>query len=729
MKEMVVNTNAFYKARLTIAVFSAVMASVFAAIYWICRFGFRDNPVSLILRVLPVAYFLIFLPVTFRRLCASFGWTFRDVWYASDAALLFFGLFIITAVGFILPFSNDFFLLPFILLGYAFFIVHVRDFFSFDSRSRGTSFCLIAVLFTLLIAFVFFANGGTPPLMFEDLARDHSPSDTFYHCALFQMIKTYGVPSTGLNGIPYAPYHYGSHFIFANISKLLDLNAARFYQFFMVIFIPYLFSSMLLFIVNAKESLNRVDERWDLKRDYVFWFILALPFIGFLPAKFLNHIAVKDWLILSESYALGMSFFFIIASLLLVIYNRLESSFSGRKPSLGIGDIIFLTAALPLLIGIMGIVKQSLVFLAVVVLVYLFLRFKLYKEKIAIFSMAAVFGAAFIIFKLVHYRYPNAFQPVYFHFIRQYVLADKINKTVFWVLLIPSFIVFHFFWSWLYLSGRLLKEKLSGIGGIIKAFKERRILDLEVLFLLCVAGVLPGILIKVQGGVAVNFSDPQRWIAVAFLLTALPVVSLSKVSFRRGHGKTITPFVIILSLAVAGSFIGNVLSSAGATMAQNWTIRDFMAGLAADGDARGKDGDRLSRAEKLLYAPQRGLDESKKYKMYNALLELDKLSLSEKRQTLLFIPKTNRLYWESLLPNSVPFAAPVLSGIAMIDGLPENMTRYDQWCYDVYKKTDRDPLAGASNDEVYLRVRKMGFLRLIIVEEKDGKTVVTKIPD
>lgn len=723
MKEVLTRTSASYKARLTIAVFSAVMATVFAVIYWICRFGFRDNPVSLILRVLPVAYFLIFLPITFRRLCASFGWIFKNAWYASDAALLLSGLFIITAVGFVLPFSNGFFLLPFILLGYLFFIVNIRDFFSFDSRSRVLSFCLTAVLFTLLIAFVFFANGGTPPLMFEDLARDHSPSDTFYHCALFQMIKTYGVPSTGLNGIPYAPYHYGSHFIFANISKLLDLNAVRFYQFFMVIFIPYLFSSMLLFIVNAEEFLNRMGERWDLKRDYVFWFILALPFIGFLPARFLNHIAVKDWIILSESYTLGMSFFFMIASFLLIIYKRLESGLSVGKPSFGISDIVFFAAALPLFIGIMGIIKQSLIFLAVAALVYLFLRLKLYKEKIAVFSMAAVFGAAFIVFKLVHYRYPNAFQPVYFHFIRQYVLADKINKPVFWVLLIPSFTVFHFFWSWLYLYIRLLKEKLNGIGDIIKAFKERRILDLEILFLLCVAGVLPGILIKVQGGVAVNFSDPQRWIAAAFLLTALPVISLSKIGLRQRS------FIIIVSLVAAGSFLVNVISAAGVMIKQNWTIRDFMAGPDAEESSRGETIEVASGAGKFLYAPQRGLDKNKKYKMYNALAELDRLPLAEKRQTLLFIPKTNRLYWDSLLPNSVPFAAPVLSGIAMIDGLPENMTRYDQWCYDVYNKTDRCPLTGASNDEVYSRVRKMGFSRVIIVEEKGGDTVVTKIQD
>ena len=55
------------------------------------------------------------------------------------------------------------------------------------------------------------------------------------------------------------------------------------------------------------------------------------------------------------------------------------------------------------------------------------------------------------------------------------------------------------------------------------------------------------------------------------------------------------------------------------------------------------------------------------------LNSLDQLPLEEKRQTLLFIPKSNRQFWDLLhgpyWPKDGPLVGPALSGLAMIDGL------------------------------------------------------------
>jgi hypothetical protein len=115
---------------------------------------------------------------------------------------------------------------------------------------------------------------------------------------------------------------------------------------------------------------------------------------------------------------------------------------------------------------------------------------------------------------------------------------------------------------------------------------------------------------------------------------------------------------------------------------------------------------------------------------------LDRLPLEEKRRSLLYIPKTNRQFWDLLhtaySPKDGPFVAPALSGIAMLDGLydrPEG----DIWSgygYQHYscpiEKQSQPPL-----DE-YLPVLKkrcaaLGMNQLIVIDERDGRSEVRKI--
>ena len=75
-------------------------------------------------------------------------------------------------------------------------------------------------------------------------------------------------------------------------------------------------------------------------------------------------------------------------------------------------------------------------------------------------------------------------------------------------------------------------------------------------------------------------------------------------------------------------------------------------------------------------------------------MTLDHLTLSEKQRTRLFIPETNRSYWDLFTLknghiNGAPFVAPALSGLAMIYGVPpDSGTAY---AFDAYPPIGATP--------------------------------------
>ena len=75
---------------------------------------------------------------------------------------------------------------------------------------------------------------GTNAFYFENqllaiLKHGNFCQDTAFNSAIAEMIKNYGVPSTGLNGTPYFHYHWGGNALLAGISKIMNLPAVVVY--------------------------------------------------------------------------------------------------------------------------------------------------------------------------------------------------------------------------------------------------------------------------------------------------------------------------------------------------------------------------------------------------------------------------------------------------------------------------------------------------------------------
>lgn len=112
-----------------------------------------------------------------------------------------------------------------------------------------------AILVTALIYTRLFW-GGTNAFYFENqllpiLKHGNFCQDTAFNCAIAEMIKNYGVPSTGLHGTPYLHYHWGGNAFLAGIAKLLSLPAVVAYPYFITFFAAFMIGSLLLFCAES----------------------------------------------------------------------------------------------------------------------------------------------------------------------------------------------------------------------------------------------------------------------------------------------------------------------------------------------------------------------------------------------------------------------------------------------------------------------------------------------
>lgn len=121
---------------------------------------------------------------------------------------------------------------------------------------RTRSLLLAALLVTALMYMRLFWV-GTNAFYFENqlltiLKHGNFCQDTAFNSAIAEMIKNYGVPSTGLNGTPYLHYHWGGNALLAGISKILNLPTVVAYPYFITFFAALMIGSLLLFCAGSR---------------------------------------------------------------------------------------------------------------------------------------------------------------------------------------------------------------------------------------------------------------------------------------------------------------------------------------------------------------------------------------------------------------------------------------------------------------------------------------------
>jgi hypothetical protein len=401
-------------------------------------------------------------------------------------AIFFFGCWLL---GFFFE-KGHLFLIP---VGLIVFLYNVRK--ELPKAGKHSVVTLVGISL-LAIWFMISVWGGdfVHPLLLERLAVDQRIHiDTIFHTAISQMIKTYHIPSTGLNGLPFYHYHFGSHMIFAGLSGLLEMHVFNFYQLcYPVFFIPLFFK----FIAGTAIAWNEKTGT-KFKLDIFFWALLISVFVGiFHYSKILGRAAIElSSLFGSESYAVSVILFFWVVN---VILTNIEIDNVGFRLRL-VPFVVVLVLVL-----VLGLTKSSTLFLFDILIIYLFFRLKLYQSWKAWIAYVMVGIISLLCLYITVDRLSGDGEFALFDFYKKFVTLPVV-----------LFVAVYYFWSFLLIFICLILHWSDSDSRIYRVM-------IESIGVVSIAGAIPGMFFSIDGGSAGFFMNFQMWLATAVLCMVLP---------------------------------------------------------------------------------------------------------------------------------------------------------------------------------------------------------------
>lgn len=479
----------------------------------------------------------------------------------------------------------------------------------------------ILILWMLAITW---GSGYASPRWRDLLMTGYVSRDVAFHAAYTEMLVTYGRASTGLDGLPYMPYHFASHLLAGALAKLTHTSALTVYHFVFPWLLPVLYIAAFMMFVMA------LRPRTDWRTSVSFWIVIVVGTVRVLPQPIANIQGMWSLMFVSESTVLSQAIFFFGAAA--VVRGWVDRS------------RFFRLVGLPVLCFALGFSKQSLLFVAVGGLAALFFTENRWRQKHYWPCIALVLASAYLAYRLASGTF-ETISIVPFHFVNTWAHTS-----------VPGWLLLNFGWAWLYIGLRLNERR-------------RPFTDVFVLVALIITGLIPALLLEIPGGSAAYFVEIQRFVAVGMLAAWLPP------SLWRQRNRLIV-WVRRAMVLACGLAIGNIaLALVGLMM---WTIA----------------------VPTLPISP-----------VVQQLDEIAMLPAEVRAQTGLLIVR-NHPYWSMLSMGDVtcavtPFVAPALTGMALIDGLPEACAAAQYYGFHTYLPHNAPPCVTA---------QRYGLIRLLILE-------------
>ena len=719
-----------------IAGFSSLVAVLLGLAYWWMAWGLESSALSVALRATGVGLFLIHSPRLAHRIVEWRGYMAQDgglddVWrlLAPVAALL-----VVSLAGLISVESlSGGALLLIDLLGWGCACVRAVHCLCHFGMIRIAGAIFAALILAAFLAGVAWGEGYQNPLALAGVANGHCSKDTVFHASIAAMIKTYGVPSTGLDGLPYVPYHFGTHWLFARLSDLLGISVFDFYNGpFALIFIPFLLYSLFVLSIALFECFfDGQDQESPTRMGPEFWLVTLASIIGVLP-DYLSKATTLNWdfVFVSESYSVAVATsLYGLAAFLIWWRSAHGSRFTGTR-----WDLMLLWFVFPLLLGVIGLLKISVCLLLFAMATYFFFRLKLYAHKATALAWGIAAASTAVVFLVT-------FNPSYSNRgVQLFAFAKMFTSPTEWGWLYTLM----FSWPLVAMFLCLRWAQCRTWAHVAKAWVDRRTLLVEFLLLTTVLGAMPGLLIRHES--SFYFSDYQHWLAV-------PVVLASCLAWRRRpRGERGTR-------ALGGASVGWLLGApallgACLTLFPNTLVRLFNAaeysarqvgGLA---DYPEEDEDHPFSYSRVIWSlsshlHSRAMDAHARINQPGTIVAelraLQRLPRTVRRRTALYIPKSNRTYWDLIgigkagpggtRNDTAPFLAPALAEMVMLNGLPDQVDKRlaaKGFGYSSYADQN-GAFPASSHDssraELCERARKWGCDQIVILEASaDGMT-------
>ncbi len=707
--------------RATVAVFGIVAATVIASLYSVYRVGF-DNPLRPIVATLGLSLFISVVPFVAWRLSPRAHYDEPQPWWRSQTFFTLVTLALSALAGMAVPAAgvNPIWILA--ALGFASAIVSLVIWIKRGHLGANLLFLAGAGTFAIWACGVAWSTRYKNPVFWETLEyRADVHHDPLYYVSMANNMRTYGVPSTGIDGAPYTPYHYGSAWLNSQWAYLTGTDVLAFYSLGpSVIVIPLFFCALLLLAVEAKKSWANANPGLErpLRTDYAAWLIFLAATVGVIPSSGLDAMGIWNrHALISESYVTGVPVFLLVMCTALVYWRR-------RKSSHRIADVIFLLAFAPAMLVVTGFLKVSTMLLLLAVGLAVVLLGRLLRDRIFALSTVLCVIASGITYKLVSVAAQNR-GIVPFEFMR-----FEVNPA-WW----PYFILVHLFWSWLYIYLRLREEDVHTVGDVREAALDGRITDVVVVAVVAFAGWAAGEVINIHGGSAVYFSDVQRWLALSLLTASawrwLARRRQSPEFYRRvyiglGGVRIAHVWLGLIAIAISITMILNVVRAPATALKANIDLR---RALYAEAGVAGPVGIRSLNNPATLAS---GLRRSPDYALISTLRALDRTPDSLKQRTAVFIPQSYSHFWriwtEPERCSFVPFIVPATSGMALIDGMPPaDCDLTNQYGMTQYKHRTTPQLpADTMPNALCAKARPKGFSRIIVIDGPDSTRVTQR---
>lgn len=547
--------------------------------------------------------------------------------------------------------------------------------------------------------------------------------DPVFHVSLISMLRTYGVCSIGVDGLNTFEYHYLTHWLLSKISIIFDTTPyIAHHCLSLIIFVPLLYYFSFKFINMLTLRMNSDNQYSILSGNLQHLFIICgLNFLFFVFFGTLN------WYLLwgIDSQILGMTILLMYLLILINKYSDYCMNISQLK--ITIYQIIYFLIFL-LLFYILIKIKASIALMLAFCLNYIIFRsFRkihfLFKIHVVLINIVSL-----LCFISVESMYKVAGSK------SSYLTIELLGGWFYYMPTISYWFIFPFvslIATIIYTFIRFDLLKINSLGELISAIKNIKILDVEVLLIISMFSLILTMMFSgFRATTTIYFLGTVRYVALLVAVAVLGVWFESKLKVVNWKERKIGDifllfFILALFLSSTAVAIYDFRSSAWANIQSRGGDIVTPLGKNAEGDKPQmrvllSSGDISGTLNAIKANTSATLEKFERgnLRIIKTLMQIGELlSDSEKKVTVLWIPKVNRAYWDNpSKPITVPMIATGLTGMALIDGLPEKNTLFSHG-YGAYSRIETPKELALSEDQVVERASKEGFKQLIILRD------------
>ncbi|HQQ81699.1 MAG TPA: hypothetical protein PK059_00850 [Cyclobacteriaceae bacterium] len=571
----------------------------------------------------------------------------------------------------------------------------------------AVGYSFLTLLFTIWAVSVVWGGYHLRPTFLETLAvsgpyfvnNEFYNADMVYHLSIGQMLKYYGAASTGLDGLPLIYYHYGSHWVMAQLSWFTGLPLVYVYNYgYPLVLLPLFFSVFIQFALLIQQHLfahTKTNVMFILTGMCLF---IQVP--GHLYAGGLLGISG----LVNDSFILSLTILFTTGYAAMVFW-RSET----------INPWIFF-AWLMAMTGAACMIKISTGFVLCGTLGYLFLRLKLFRRWQYWTAAAGIAGVFLVSYWFTSETLPFGLRKIggddgiaeAFHF---YTSTHEFEPL--------SWFAGFYCWLYLVIVCSIVFFHRSGANRWSDWWMGRYSLMVEVPLVIAVIGVVPSLLMVFSGGNSMYFSGIQLFVSGALLMAySHPLQEMIMKYLSRWSARIAPVTVAVVMTGLVLLMYTQVRWHFNRMIQVNVQTRAEILGITLEPEWRVH----YDQSTFGIYnKPVANAFDTIRSGIY--LRNLMKLESLKRRDALLFInyQKLSTHHFRNIACIETAFLAPAFSGYAMLDGLSYqcNIGMYGDGYYQRNLTGNPDP-----TDSVLCRLaRDRGKMQLLKYNPDTGEAI------